>query len=357
MIPIGTAALDSSWARRLAVLVLALGVACERPVPPPQESQGFSLTDKFFDVKALGNDSFLLLGYRSKLARSDDAGVTWRMIEPPTHRNLTRLSFVDGKHGWAVGHEGLIYATDSRGDSWTPQQSGTPLSLFDVDFVSVERGFAVGDLSTVVDTTDGGRSWRARKVAMSTIGVTEDMSLAITDPIFYGVDFIDEKTGWVVGEFGQIRSTRDGGETWEAQHGSLLQGKFRIYRDIMALPTLLCVRFRDTQHGIAIGTYGAIVSTDDGGKTWRFNESPVSVPLYRLRLLPDGDAVIVGASGAILRGNPENGWRPAQAPPGVFTWMSGVDFDDSGHGVAGGGHGLVVTSADFGKTWEWRSNG
>lgn len=336
------------------LFALLAGAACNRAEAPLPSPPTFSFTDKFFDVKSVGADAFVALAYGSKVFRSEDGGVRWQNLAKVMPRSLTRLSVVPGDKVWGVGHEGRVFHSEDGGKTWNEQSSGTQLSLFDVDFVNAERGFAVGDLSGIIATVDGGRIWHVGKIEMSMIGVREDMSLAISDPIYYGVDFIDENTGWVVGEFGQIRFSENGGATWGAQHGGLLGTK---YRDIMSLPTLLCVRFRDRQHGIAVGTYGAILSTDDGGSTWRFNESPVATPLYDIRWLPDGEAVIVGSSGIILRGNPETGWRPASVPDGVFTWISTVDFDPAGHGVAMGGHGLVLTSADFGKTWEWKING
>lgn len=336
------------------VLVLCAGPGCrhaEAPLPAPPI---FSITDKFFDVKAVGPSTFLALAYGSKVFRSEDGGSRWQGLAPIAPRSLTRLSVGPGDRVWAVGHEGKVFHSQDGGKTWAEQASGTKLSLFDVDFVNAERGFAVGDLSGVIATLDGGRTWHVGKIEMSMIGVREDMSLAISDPIYYGVDFVDENTGWVVGEFGQIRFTDDGGATWGAQHGGLLGTK---YRDIMSLPSLLCVRFRDRQRGIAVGTYGTILSTDDGGTTWRFNESPVAIPLYDIRMLPDGEALIVGSSGVVLRGTPESGWRPATLPEGIFTWISAVDFDSAGRGLAVGGHGLVLSTRDFGKTWEWRTNG
>ena len=53
----------------------------------------------------------------------------------------------------------------------------------------------------------------------------------------------------------------------------------------------------------------------------------------------------------------QDGWKPAEMPQGVFTWISASDFDMAGHGVAGGGHGLILTTSDFGKKWEWKANG
>jgi photosystem II stability/assembly factor-like uncharacterized protein len=339
-----------------ALLVSTLGAAaCHTAPPPPPPREGFALTDKFFDVKSVGEKSFLLLGYRSALSRSDDGGQTWKPLTSPTRRNMTRLAFADGKTGWGVGHEGIVFKTENSGDSWTEQKSGTKNALFDVSVTGPQSAWAVGDVSTIMHTTDGGNTWNVSKLDISKIGVREDMELAISDPIFYGISCVDDNTCTVVGEFGQVRMTTDGGKTWGAGHGSLLGGK-AMYRDVMAMPTFLCVKMRDAQHGVAVGTYGAIAFTSDG-QNWQWSQSPVGSPLYDISKTPDGDYVIVGASGVVLRGNPEAGWKPAETPPGVFTWLSSTDFDAAGNGVAGGGHGLVLTSKDFGKKWEWKANG
>jgi photosystem II stability/assembly factor-like uncharacterized protein len=335
--------------------VTVAGIACHREAVPPPPRTGFAITDKFFDVKSLGNNSFLLLGYRSALARSDDGGSTWKKLAAPTRRNMTRMAFLDGKTGWGVGHEGIIFKTDNGGDSWTEQKSGTKNALFDLSITTPQNVWAVGDQSSILHTTDGGANWNVQKVEISSIGVREDMTLAISDPIFYSVSCVDDNTCYVVGEFGQIRMTSDGGKTWGAGHGGLLGGK-AIYRDVMSMPTFLCVKARDAQHAVAVGTYGSIASTSDG-VNWTWNQSPVPVPLYDIRALPDGEYVIVGASGTVVRGNPDAGWKPAEMPAGVFTWIAASDFDTSGHGVAGGGHGLILTTSDFGKKWEWKVNG
>ena len=345
----------SSFAVAAALAVAILCGACHGDAPDPPPRAGFAITDKFFDVKSLGNKSFLLLGYRSVMARSEDGGATWKKLEAPTRRSLTRLGFADPKVGFGVGHEGIIYKTDDAGQTWKEQQSGTKNALFDISVTGPQSAWVIGDQSSVLHTTDGGATWNLQKVDISSIGVREDMSLAISDPIFYGVSCVDDNTCFVSGEFGQLRMTTDGGKTWGAGHGGLLGGK-AIYRDVMSLPTFLSIKARDAKNAVAVGTYGAIASTEDG-VNWRWNESPVPAPLYDIRVLPDGDYLIVGASGIVLRGNPQNGWKPAEMPGGVFTWISASDFDTTGAGVAGGGHGLILTTPDFGKKWEWKANG
>ncbi|MGH7802865.1 MAG: WD40/YVTN/BNR-like repeat-containing protein, partial [Candidatus Binatia bacterium] len=208
----------------LALLTLLATAACKHTEPPPPKSGAFSISDKFFDVKALGDGKFVMLGYRSKILRTEDSGATWKPVAQPMQRSLARLTFVDDAKGWGIGHQGRIFATTDGGLNWTEQKSGTELSLFDADFPTPQRGYAVGDGSSIVMTSDGGATWTAGKIEMSMIGVREDMSLAIEDPIFYSVDCLDENTCWVTGEFGQIRLTEDGGKTWTAQHESLLGG-------------------------------------------------------------------------------------------------------------------------------------
>ena len=145
-----------------ALALVSLGMAaCERSAAPPPAREGFALTDKFFDVKSLANDTFLLLGYRSALSRSDDGGVHWKTLPAPTRRSLTRLAFVDGKVGWGVGHEGIVYKTENGGDAWKEQQSTTKNALFSLSITSPTSLWAVGDVSTVVHTTDGGNTWSA----------------------------------------------------------------------------------------------------------------------------------------------------------------------------------------------------
>jgi photosystem II stability/assembly factor-like uncharacterized protein len=345
-----------SLAMAAAVALTALGaMACHSEAPPPPPREGFAITDKFFDVKSIGNNSFVLVGYRSALARTEDGGAHWKRYDGPTRRSITRLGFLDAKVGWGVGQEGIIYKTEDGGLTWKEQQSNTKNALFDVAVTDPNDVWAIGDQSSILHTTDGGTTWTVQKLEISSIGVREDMTLAISDPIFYGVSCIDANTCTVVGEFGQIRTTSDGGKTWGAGHGGLLGGK-AIYRDVMSMPTFLAVKARDAQHAVAVGTYGSIASTEDG-VNWHWNDSPVPSPLYDIRILPDGNYLIVGASGIVLRGNPQDGWKTSELPAGVFTWISASDFDSAGHGVAGGGHGLVLTTSDFGKKWEWKANG
>jgi photosystem II stability/assembly factor-like uncharacterized protein len=107
--------------------------------------------------------------------------------------------------------------------------------LFAIDGLDDQRLWAVGDRSMLARTTDGGQTWTAGKVAMES-DLSGGESIAATDPVFYDVEFADEHHGWIVGEFGKIMYTSDGGDTWHEQNRSLLEGS--DFFDALDLPSL-----------------------------------------------------------------------------------------------------------------------
>jgi photosystem II stability/assembly factor-like uncharacterized protein len=61
---------------------------------------------------------------------------------------------------------------------------------------------------------------------------------------------------WAVGDGGQIRASRDDGQTWTAQTSGTTDD-------------LYAVHFADAQHGAAVGRRGTVLVTADGGATWQ----------------------------------------------------------------------------------------
>jgi photosystem II stability/assembly factor-like uncharacterized protein len=142
-----------------------------------------------------------------------------------------------GKRLVAVGRMGGIYLSEDAGKSWS--QAGVPVSvdLTAVHFPSERQGWAVGHDGVVLRSTDGGRNWRllldgrraatqmqayyerqpASDDAMVAAALEESRRFAQEDGArpFLDVWFEDEKLGYVVGAWGLILRTQDGGESWE----------------------------------------------------------------------------------------------------------------------------------------------
>jgi photosystem II stability/assembly factor-like uncharacterized protein len=347
--------------RIVAVLIIVGGLwsaGCHREVdlPPLPEAKITVLGDRFFDVKATSAERALVVGYGGKVLETNDSGRTWNVIPTPTDRALYNIRFGDAPQnqiGWIVGESGLILNTTDGGKTWTKQESGTEEYLFALYALSATHVYAVGDRSNLVETTDGGKNWQARKLAQSKEGISDDIALAVQDPIFYDVAFSDETHGWIVGEFGTIKHTKDGGKTWEPQQQSLLS---ETIVDILDLPTLFGVHFVNNLEGIAAGLEGGIVRTHDGGASWVFEtideEVSVEDPLYAPFMFPDGKGWVIGSGGEVVTAEPgQSVWKRADLGMRLFTWLRGIDFYDHDNGWIVGGFGTILKTDDGGKTW------
>ncbi len=104
------------------------------------------------------------------------------------------------------------------------------------------RLVAVGDRGHILYSDDQGNTWAQAKVP--------------TRQLLTAVFFVDDKQGWAVGHDAQILASIDGGVTWTQQ-----------YQDLKREAPLLDVWFNDAHHGLAVGAYGALIETTDGGKT------------------------------------------------------------------------------------------
>jgi len=347
-----------------AVALVFLTLGCHREVEMvPLIERTIYTTDRFYDVQALSKDRAFVVGYGGKILETTDGGFSWEIRPSGVDTALYAVRFTDDQHGWIAGQEGIVLHTADGGRSWQPQTSnaiyeekdGTkfPLYLFGLYAIDNEHAWAVGDRSILTSTSDGGKTWRARKVPME-LDLSGGVSLAAADPIFYDVQFTDLQHGWIVGEFGKIMYTNDGGETWHEQERTLMEGT-EIF-DPLDLPTLYGLHMVDGQRGLAVGLEGRVAGTRDGGARWAFEPVKVDIPLvdplFRVVEFPDGSGWAVGAAGEVIRRVPGDvAWTRANLGQDVLTWLHGMSFSDPQNGWLVGGYGLIFRTTDGGKTW------
>ena len=92
------------------------------------------------------------------------------------------------------------------------------------------------------------------------------------------------------------------------------------------------VCFLDINKGIAIGDYGTICTTSDGGTTWTLQTSGTGYGLISLCFSDANNGWIVGASGFIMR-TTDGGITWAQQISGTNTYLMGVSFTDVNTGT------------------------
>lgn len=106
-----------------------------------------------------------LVSQSSVIQKTVDGGQNWVAQETGAEDVLEDIFFVDDKHGWAAGENGLILYTSNGGDRWTAQASGTEETLRSIRFTDKYMGWAVGGdlgVGVIVHTNDGGRNWEVQ---------------------------------------------------------------------------------------------------------------------------------------------------------------------------------------------------
>ncbi len=353
------------WLLGLASLAAASG-GCHREVKDvPLLARLIGVSDKFYDVQAIDADHAVVVGYGGKILLTADGGFTWSQATTGTEGALYRVRFVDANTGWVSGQDGIILHTTDGGKTWRRQTTNTTVYLFSLYFLDRNNGWAVGDKSIALETHNGGDTWSLRKVTTpAEANMRQEEAIASADPVLYDVQFVDANTGWIVGEFGKIFHTGDGGKSWSDQEQSLIGGEVL---DALDLPTFFGVHFASATDGVASGLDGKIARTHDGGATWKFEKMkldyPIVDPLYTPFIFADGTGWAVGGAGEVVRLTasgvaPEGAtqvplaeWQRVKLGMEVLTWLRGMYWLDRDNGWVVGGYGLILHPKDGGKTW------
>lgn len=181
-----------------------------------------------------------------------------------------------------------------------------------------DRLVAVGVRGYILFSDDGGSTWR-----QAVVPVSSDL---------LAVHFPTAKDGWVVGHDGVVLHTADGGLNWERQldgrqaqklltdHFQALadQGKPEAQQYLQDVKlnygdgpeqALLGVWFKDAQNGFVCGSFGTLLATSDGGKTWVSWVEKVAAPMpvhYNAILgTKNGGVLIASEKGVVFQLDPD----------------------------------------------------
>jgi photosystem II stability/assembly factor-like uncharacterized protein len=326
--------------RQLLVTLLWLASAAASAAPAtlpdlldlPALQDARTLNGLMLDIAAAGS-RLVAVGEYGAILYSDDAGISWRQAEVPVQVTLTALDFPTPTMGWAVGHDAVILHTADAGETWQRQldgrQTGDKLlaaaeiwvaeveaqaatgnsvgdqlmvqqdaamlaldealreqemgpnrPFLDVWFADDRNGFAIGAFNYFFVTKDGGMTWA-------------DGSARLPNPEFlhlYSMTPQADGSLVMVGEFGLVLRSADGGEVWETlsigYQGTLFQAASAGGRTWVA------------------GLRGNIFYSDDLGENWNHLETSVHSSWLGVRALPDRRALFAGLAGSLLRVDP-----------------------------------------------------
>lgn len=172
------------------------------------------------------------------------------------------------------------------------------------------------------------------------------------DSTLTGVSFIDAREGWAVGHWGSILHSNDGGETWSLQRS-----------DVTTDRPLFAVQFFDARRGVAVGLWSLVLTTEDGGAHWQAvtpappeGAKKADLNLYGLFADARGRVYATAERGMLLRSD-DFGHSWSYLPTGykgsLWTGLAAAD----GSLYAAGLRGSLVQSDDDGRSWRQLQTG
>ena len=268
-----------------------------------------------------------------------DGGATWQPQQnlPDTVHRFFDVTCIDQYRAWTCGILGQILHTENGGLDWYMQIIVLSKYATRIEFIDQDYGWAACGDGTVALTTNGGYYW-------------DYFGIPPYNMEFYGVSFVNQWDGWMVAGYpdsmlngqGWIFRSTDGGLNWDSLYRS------SAYEDFFD------VHFFNQLDGIVVGgdenDYSPIITkSTDGGFTW----NPISAPAnsYYLRAVDfvGNEGWAVGRFGTIIHTtNGGNSWISQTSP--ATTTLFDVDFSDNLHGLACG-YDIVLLTTDGGQNW------
>jgi photosystem II stability/assembly factor-like uncharacterized protein len=279
----------------------------------------FITKENFNSVYFLDNFTGYACGNKGILFKSTNSGINWSLVNTNTGLNLTSIKFTGGNTGYICGGNnsltGIILKTTNSGNNWLTSYNDSA-HFYSIYFLNNLTGWAAGALGLILKTTNGGENWvklrhqfltanrriwfidentgflsksalykstngGANWVSNLGSGVNEIQFFGSTGYVtgqsgnnmiifkttntglswdsyipggtaFGTMYFFNNETGWVSGN-GIIRKTTNGGINWIQQTTS----NATIYVN--------SIYFTDVNSGWAVGSYGGIMRTVNGG--------------------------------------------------------------------------------------------
>ncbi|MFQ5650936.1 MAG: YCF48-related protein [bacterium] len=266
-----------------------------------------------------------------------------------------------------------------------------------------EKIWVVGAGSLILHSEDGGRTWEKQAVQNglppAAAARTSPEPFGLISPAYAGEksDKKQAKAEAIKQRQPTVQQAGDAGNRTQQQAQLAAEDADSLYAR-----HLNSITFLDENTGWAVGNRGRLLATKDGGATWRVQQSGTQYDLNDVVFAPTGRGLIVGDGGTILyTTNPGLSWLPggrqilggkeirAAAPTGQNTFrvagpgFARVDVPESGEsppkvtdetrdgrvhyyalhfpgnrttGWAVGSFGTIKHTTDSGLTWNTRND-
>lgn len=294
--------------------------AVDRPAVTVERPQQRVLLDI-----ARAGDRLVAVGERGLIILSDDGGENWRQAAVPVSVTLTAITFASPEKGWATGHWGVVLHTQDGGSTWTRQLEGRQAAAIELKAAEVQAQ----ENGSTDEQPD-------QRLQLAQLLVNEG-----PDKPFLALHFLDDRTGFIIGAYGLIFRTDDGGNSWQSLIGQIDNpGGFHLY-----------VIDGNRQELWIAGEKGFIAVSRDGGMTFAKADidAPSKASFFAGRMVKPGIFVAAGLQGNAFR-TIDGGlsFQPIQLPAPVS--INAVATLDGQSIVFLSQSGQLLRSTDYGQT-------
>jgi photosystem II stability/assembly factor-like uncharacterized protein len=329
--------------------------AFDDPLVTPAIAQSKPSQRPLIDIAQAGK-RLIAVGLRGLIIYSDDQGESWKQANVPVQSDLLAVQFPSSTQGWAVGHDGVILHSSDGGETWSKQSDGRMAEASTRDYYN--------KLASAGDTP------AADALQMVDLNYRSGPSLP-----YLGVWFENELEGFVVGSFGNLAATTDGGKTWvpwldriDNPTGVHLNSVRGVAGGIYIAAEQGYVfklnpakeRFEQVHTGyagsffgvvgnndvlLAFGLRGTIYRSQDAGQHWQPVKSPSQSTLTAGVVDINGDFTLVNNDGQLVLGNKQGEDFSLIVPEKYMRLTSIVSNDDQSvitTGLGGIAHDTTV---------------
>lgn len=241
-------------------------------------------------------------------------------------QDVHSLAFLGSSERIVLGHHGGILESVDGGSTWTPWGTGSDAMALGI--AGDQPIIVAGHNVLAIGRPDG--RWQ---------DIAND--LPNTDIHGFARDPHDANHVWAYLAQGGLYESLDGGATWTHVFGGHTFGLFAVPRgDVMRLIAV------DPERG-------AIVASDDAGRSWQAVSTPPSTPVYAMAGTAGGETILFSGSAGLFRS--DDGGQTFAPLVDVGQPILAVAVTDDGNTIVfATSDRAIYRSDDGGRTWPGR---
>lgn len=288
------------------------------------------------------DDRIVAVGERGHVIYSDDEGTSWNQADVPVSVTLTALDFGTDQYGWAVGHSGAVLQSSDAGESWQLQLDGMQAGRLIIETKQQQIADMEERIEQAPEEDVPDLEWALDDLYFALENTEADLEVGPVNP-FLDVWFENARHGFVVGAYGMIFRTLDGGDSWQDWSPQLDNDWNLHYNAITRIAGGALV---------IAGESGQIHVSEDNGNTWEKRESPYSGSLFGVSGTgEEGEMLVFGLRGnTLISSDLGQSWETVPNA-GNSTLNRGAVAEDGRVTLVGNG-GAVLYSNDDGRNFQ-----